>query len=327
MSTPRTLNRTEIDRQASVWTARLETGALTDADRRELAAWLDAEPEHRWALSRYREMCAQLAEQVPVLTDAEEVDALVASVTARRRWTRFATGALAAAASVALAVGAWRMLPEKVGTHSAERRALVLADGSRLELNAQTSLEISRGGGERRVKLLRGETLFRVAPDAARPFLVETAAGTVRVTGTAFNVRGTAAGAVEVTVLEGTVQARPAAAGAPVPLAIGAQAVLTPEQCDVRQLSPDEVQNTVAWRVGQAAFESEPLAEALERFRAYHGRKVTVAPAVAALRVGGRYSLDDLDGFLAAIEQALPVRVEHGAAGAVNVVSRPRARR
>jgi len=38
---------------------------------------------------------------------------------------------------------------------------------------------------------------------------------------------------------------------------------------------------------------------------------------------GGRYSLDDLDGFLAAIEQALPVAVLRGSDGAVRVVARP----
>jgi transmembrane sensor len=79
--------------------------------------------------------------------------------------------------------------------------------------------------------------------------------------------------------------------------------------------------------VGQAAFESEPLADALGRFAAYHVKHVTVAADAAALRVGGRYSLDDLEGFLAAVEQALPVGVVHGADGSVRVVARPSARR
>ena len=42
--------------------------------------------------------------------------------------------------------------------------------------------------------LAAGEAFFQVAKDSARPFFVETAAGSVRVTGTQFNVRTAPAG-------------------------------------------------------------------------------------------------------------------------------------
>lgn len=329
MPSPSSPSRAEIDRQASIWAARLESGPFRDRDRDALAAWLEAEPEHRCALARYREMCAQLAAQVPVLADAEEVEALAARVAAHHRWRRIGGRVLAAAAVLALAAGLWHQLPEKMETRSAERRALALADGSRLELNAQTQLEVSLGRQERRVTLGRGEAFFRVAHDARRPFVVATPAGAVRVTGTVFNVRAGSAGQAEVTVLEGSVQLQPAVAPGspvPVPLAAGQQAVLGAAHLAVRSLSPEAAQNVTAWRVGQVAFESEPLAAALERFSTYHPRSVTVAAEAAALRVGGRYSLDDLDGFLAALEQALPVSVLHGTGGAVRVVARPRPR-
>ena len=69
------------------------------------------------------------------------------------------------------------------------------------------------------------------------------------------------------------------------------------------------------------------LDEALARFASYHARPIVVEPAAAGLGVGGRYSLDDLDGFLAAIEQALPVSVLRGERGAVRIVANPRADR
>jgi ferric-dicitrate binding protein FerR (iron transport regulator) len=49
-------NREETEKQAAQWTARLETGPLTSHEQSELAAWLDANPDHRWLLSRYREL-------------------------------------------------------------------------------------------------------------------------------------------------------------------------------------------------------------------------------------------------------------------------------
>jgi ferric-dicitrate binding protein FerR (iron transport regulator) len=43
--------------------------------------------------------------------------------------------------------------------------------------------------------------------------------------------------------------------------------------------------------------------------------------------VGGRYSLDDLDGFLSAVEIALPVSVLRGENGDLRIVARPQVER
>lgn len=326
MATVHIPHREKIEQQASLWTARLETGVLTEAEQADLAQWLAADPEHSWMLSRYREMCAQLAEQVPVLVDAELVESVVAQATARRRWRRVMTPVLAAAAAIAVALGTWWMLPQRVETRPFERRTLTLDDGSRVELNAQTHLSIALGRHERHVAFAQGEALFQVAHDANRPFFVDTPKGAVRVTGTVFNVRETAASAIEVTVLEGNVQVRPSGPGdaPPVPLTIGSQAALTGDSVAVTALSADETQNVVAWRIGQAAFQNAPLPDALARFAPYHSGTITVSPEAAALNVGGRYSLDDLDGFLTAIEQALPVSVLRGPDGTVRVIARTR---
>ncbi|MFM8618394.1 MAG: FecR family protein [Opitutaceae bacterium] len=317
-------SRGDRDRQASVWAARLESGPLDDAGRQELAAWLEAAPDNRDALAGYRELCADLAAQVPLLADADEVGALADRVAAGHRWRRRAARGLAVAAVFALGVGFWWLRPERMETRPAERRTVALADGSRIELNARTRLQVSLSGRERRIGFAGGEAFFRVAHDPARPFLVETRAGVVRVTGTAFNVRETTAGQTEVTVLEGMVQARAAPdQGLPEPVGAGCQGLISDAGVVVRPLPPEATQGVIAWRVGQAAFESEPLGEAIGRFTAYHSRGITVAPEAAVLRVGGRYSLDDLDGFLAALEQALPVAVLHAAGGEVRIVSRP----
>ena len=323
MSAIRSPSRNRVEHEASAWAVRLDVGALTPADQAEFEGWLAADPEHRWVLSRYRELSAQLSAQVPVLMEAEAVEEVFNRATARQRWQRRLAPMLAVAAALTVAAVAWWWLPQKVETRSFERRTLTLADGSRVELNAQTNLAINLGRRERHVKFVRGEALFQVAHDAARPFFVDTPKGAVRVTGTVFNVRETATANVEVTVLEGTVQVRSAEGMAqPLSLAVGNQAALTGRKVSVSLLSTDETQNAVAWRVGQAAFQDAPLAEALARFAPYYVGRITISPEAGAINVGGRYSLDDLDGFLAAIEQALPVAVLRGPDGAVRVVAR-----
>jgi ferric-dicitrate binding protein FerR (iron transport regulator) len=47
---------------------------------------------------------------------------------------------------------------------------------------------------------------------------------------------------------------------------------------------------------------------------------VTVDPDAAAFSLGGRYSLDDLDGLLRSIERVLPVRILRRADGSVRIL-------
>ena len=325
MTAPRTTNREQMEKQAALWSARLTTGSLSDADRVALAEWLEADPERRWILARYRELCGQLDEQLPVLLDPDAADEFIAQTAERNRWVRRLRGAMAVAAVLAVAGAGWWLRPQTVDTRAGERRSVALADGSRVDLNARTSLRIDLGRGERRVRLAQGEAFFSVAHDERRPFFVETRQGEVRVSGTVFNIRQTAGAGVEVTVLEGAVQVQaPAAPAGPVPLRRNDQARLAGAAVQVRQLTPEAVQNAVAWRDGQATFEAAPLAEALERFATYTGRSITVSPEAAGLHVGGRYSLDDTDGFLSAIQQALPVNVLRGNDGSARVVIRSR---
>jgi transmembrane sensor len=310
-----------IEDEASVWAARLRGGAMTDADRAALAKWLDGNPEHRAVLARYRELSAEL----DVGFGGADVAAELAAQ--RRRWRRF-TVITAAAAAIVAGVFVWSGRPDGFETKLAERHLAALADGSRVELNARTSLSVAFSRSERHVKMSRGEALFSVAKDPARPFVIETPAGTVRVTGTVFDVRAVEAERVEVTVLEGTVRVQPAKTPArDEALTPGRQAVLRADDVNVSTLTDAAVQNVTAWREGQVAFDDTPLSDALQRFAAYHARAVTVDPAVSDLRLGGRFALDDLDGLLGELQRVLPVRVIKGDQGAVRIVAAPPAAR
>jgi len=315
------------DEQAALWAARLDGSTLTATDRAALDAWLAEDSTHRTLLSRYCQFSADLEQQLPALVAAGAV-AMPAEAAPRRRgrWLPWGAGAaLAAAAAVALVFGLGREQTqmENVATPTAMRQTLALADGSRVELNAQTSLRVAIDGRERRVRLASGEAFFAVRKDASRPFTVETPAGSVQVTGTQFNVRADSPAALEVTVVEGSVQARPedaaGRAGAPVALAAGEQLSAGPGGVEVHALTPAALDDALAWREGQIVFNGVPLRLALARFARYHGRGISATADAAECRVSGRYSLNDIDGFFAALEEALPVRVTHSLNGTVQV--------
>ncbi|HXN34755.1 MAG TPA: FecR domain-containing protein, partial [Opitutaceae bacterium] len=237
----------------------------------------------------------------------------------------------AAAMAAAVAVGlfwteATRVRPETIATVSAQRRSFTLADGTRVELNANTSVLVENGRAERRVRIADGEAFFVVSRDRTRPFIVETAAGSVRVTGTIFNVRTASASELEVTVVEGSVQVRPGDPGgtlaaAPTALVAGDQLSSRAGSVSVRALSAGALDDALAWRRGQIACDGMPLSEVLARFAHYNGLKVTVTPGAERKRSGGIFGIDDPKSFYEDIAQAYNVRVTPGSDGGVRVSS------
>jgi transmembrane sensor len=216
--------------------------------------------------------------------------------------------------------------PQSITTAVAQRQTVTLADGSRIELNARTSLQVELTSTERRVRLASGEAFFQVTKDPSRPFTVETPAGSVRVTGTAFNVLAESPAALDVTVTEGTVAVRPSVTAggsdtaAPSALTAGDHlSARATTGVSVKPISTAALANILAWRQGAVVFDDVPLAEALARFAHYHGRGITASPGAAQLRISSRFNLDDLDGFFASLSDLHQVRATRDASGLYHV--------
>jgi len=316
--------------QAALWAARLDGSELSAADRAELAAWLAADPDHRALLSAYCQFSADLEQRLPLLAGIREGLAEIPTAThTTRPVPRSHRPLWAGAALTAAAVAAVFFWPgrahDRIQDYSAPvggRHAVTLDDGSRLELNAGSVATVALTDDSRHVRLSGGEGFFQVTPDPARPFHVETPAGSVRVTGTQFNVRAET-DFFEVTVLEGSVQARPGGAGGVRSLKAGDRLRTADGNLAFEHLSSKALADTLAWRTGHIVFNDTPLRDALARFARHHGRNLSVSSGAADLRVGGVHSIDDLDGFLATIEEMLPVRVTRGLDGAVHVEALP----
>ncbi|HVR54615.1 MAG TPA: FecR domain-containing protein, partial [Pseudorhodoferax sp.] len=184
---------------AAEWLVELQSDGL-DAPARgrllaQLQAWRAADAQHERAWQRIEAMGQRL--QPLADTPATRVLAQAARAShpeGRRRALRqlalllFAGGA---AGTVAWQVGGdasgdWlAALGADLRTGTGERRSLQLPDGSALELNAGSAVDLAYGPQARLLRLRAGEILVRTAP-AAPPFMVETRHGSVRALGTRF---------------------------------------------------------------------------------------------------------------------------------------------
>lgn len=97
---------------------------------------------------------------------------------------------------------------EKILSRAGQRKTIVLADGTRVTLNAASTLSLEEGyGTANRNVYLAGEAFFDVAHNKTLPFIVHVAKYKVKAVGTKFNVKAYANDEYsETSLLEGKVQ-------------------------------------------------------------------------------------------------------------------------
>lgn len=305
----------EAMEQAATWFSLLQSGTATEADRGRWAHWL-AGAEERRAAWAFVERVSQRFQ--PLQADAaprRAADVLqAASLRRARRRAVWGVAAVAGAGGL-LSWAGWQQPGAIDGlmawgadfrTATGERREVRLPDGSQVWLASASAFDQAYRPELRRLRLRAGEVLVRTAAEAGRPFVVDTAQGRLRALGTRFNVRLDDTGGTQLAVYEGTVQVSPASGTAGAVVGPGRQLRFTADR--VEALTPADPARE-AWSRGVLLAQDLPLRDVVAELARYRHGHLSLAPAVAPLPVLGSYPLDDVDGALDMLEQALPIRV------------------
>jgi transmembrane sensor len=290
-----TREKRDVHDLAIDWWLRQNDGPpLAETEKAALAHWLAASEAHRAAFEEVAELFGHMAQRWPGAGPARK----------KRRTKRKLASAAGAATVVALLLlgdpPIYLISDHYAGVGEAQQ--ITLEDGSRIELNSRSAVALHFSGAERRITLLEGEAWFDVAPDAARPFVVEAAAGTVTALGTAFDVSLEREGAQ---VAVGQHRVLVASGGRDVVVEEGRQtayakgaAAQAPAEADVDQIA--------AWRRRQLMFENKPLGDVVDALARYRRGLVLFAdPALRARRVTGVFRTDDPLAALRQIEASL----------------------
>lgn len=331
--------QTQIDNEAAVWTWRLDSGALTAAERTRLEAWLREDGRHRRALEELGRTWSIL-DRLSERSEDEEIAALARPQRPRRfpgrlrsaSWPPKGYLAAAAAAVLVMAVGmtawlAWRPAVRLVSTAVGQQRHVALPDGSQVTLNTNTLLAVDFTRHRRDIYLRRGEAHFAVTHDSARPFFVHAGDAVIRDVGTQFEVRLHSDQDVDVLVNEGRVEVRGPAAVADSgwvrALSAGEQLLIAGPRLEVMPVGPQQIANDLAWRDGALVFQGEPLSQAIAEVGRYtRAHIVLTGPGVGSLRISGRFRTDDVPGFFQALQEALPVRVSRASPDLISIAPR-----
>jgi transmembrane sensor len=273
------------------WLVRLHDGAAGPQDWIAYDVWRAARPEHAEAAAVAEELWRNMG-------------------LARPRRSGRAVAMLLVAGLVLLA-GLWAGLSPGLfvdyRTGPGERRSVTLADGTRLDLDGATRLDVVFDARRRRIVLHDGTIHVAVAPDKARPFDVAAAGGRIRALGTAFDVRRRGDN-VRVAVTEHAVRVSYPEDGPGIEVAAGNQVTYGPE--GLGQPGVADLRNLTAWRRGRLIFDGRPLAEVLAEVERHRTGMIVIADArLRELKVTGVFDSDDADTLLDAVAATLAVRV------------------
>ncbi len=305
----------DIGERAANWVQRREFWMWTEQDAEALEAWLAESLAHRIAYTR-TETAWKRTTRVTALRTA-----MGAARSAKHGWLSQIWVRTAAALIFVTAVGfgmEQHFRPEAETIYSTavgERETITLADGSRIELNTDTTLRASGSASRRRVTLAKGEAFFDIKHDSANPFAVIVGNHRITDLGTKFLVRSEP-NRLEVALVEGRA-AFDAAGGRtqpPIVLAPGDSLVVADNQIRTTRKTSQTLSDELGWRYGMLVFENTSLGEAADQINRYNAQKVIVADAsTAKLKISATFPTNGIEDFVQMAHALLGLRVEHRA--------------
>jgi ferric-dicitrate binding protein FerR (iron transport regulator) len=244
------------------------------------------------------------------------------------RSVRWATVAAIVAAVTLLLATEWPFVaskdasaePTAYTTTVGERRMVRLEDGSELNLNTASRVEVNINRRIRQVRLIYGEVLVTVKHEVARPFLVESNDVRILDIGTQFDVYKRESGHIRVSVIKGRVHLTCACDGQiNRPTTISANSIDATlsegdevnvvvdgrtATLDRRTRTAEDFERVLAWKEGHLNFKGEPLTEVIQEFNRYNARHFVITdPSIASYPIAGYFPSPNPDNLLEVLHE------------------------
>lgn len=278
----------------------LHSGAETDADWAHYEDWKAASTENRLASERAETLWQKLGPALAPRRHSKPKSIPIILVL------------LLAGLAAMLVASGWfgppRYLFADQTTAVGEHKEIMLADGSKVEIDSDTAFDIDVSHSKRELTLYTGQIFVTVTPDKTRPFMVKAGNGVARALGTAFGVRQDLDG-THVVVTESTVRVSGTASGRSVDVHAGQQVEYSPQR-GLSEPKRADLRVLTAWRSGQMIFEGRPLGDVVAEMSRYRwGAIVFSDPSLKQLLVTGIFDTSDTNGLLDALATVLPVKI------------------
>lgn len=303
-----------VSEQASAWFVRLQADDVTAEERVQFKSWYQASQEHARAYDKARVLWAMLeapAQRVRARVGAGQVADASPPFTNKRPYPRRFMTASSLILTVAVLLSSqlptlYQNWQSDYHTAPGEQLTVALDDGSRITLNTNTALNVDFSADQRRIRLLRGEGYFDVAPNKSRPFTVTNGAASARAVGTVFSVRGSG-DAMRVIVSEGTVEVSASNTHEAVLVHLNQQVAY--QQGRIGPVLSADIFEALAWQRRQLIFSRQPLSRVIDEVNRYRrGQILLINPALKERIVSGVFDTTDPGAAVDGIKATLKIK-------------------
>ncbi len=344
-------NNSELAQEACAWIAQIESESMTACDHIAFEEWLGRSPAHRAEILRFAQFSSELnllTEMADPLREAGNNKRQLSAKTNSPVWktVNFAAGC-AVLLFVVLFGTQWVVQNEEAldgpvlyKTAVGSYRKIMLTDGTLLELNTDSEVEVDYTATRRKVRLINGEAFFQVAHSKKRPFIVYAGERSVRAVGTAFVV-SLLPKSFEVTVTEGKVELsktvrvdeleslnltsqqtsqqllKQELSTDSIYMSAGESVIYNPQvEVDlntevVDSVSEREILRKLSWQDGLLDFSETPLVEVIEDLSRYTTMKIEIQdPELRDLKFGGLFRTNELQALFDALEMTFDIEIE-----------------
>jgi transmembrane sensor len=339
----------EIQEQACLWISRMDRGCSAE-EKKAMITWVNQSNAHHKALMKM----ASLWDDLSVLNELSALFPLENSP--KRTPHRFRNLSLAASLLLVVIMGGSlttniNLLPlfsfnEKAtndvglfSTEVGEQAIFSMTDGTSIQLNTNSIVEVSYSSHQRRLRLIQGEAKFDVAKDRTRPFTVSVGEKHFTALGTIFNIQKKDGQDLELLVTEGkvlitksievvnTVTDKIGATSLDqlpgILVKSGEKATIDNSRLNpIKKVSLVQVQKELAWQQGMLIFEGESLADALKEISRYNNTTFEIVDEkVAQLIIAGYFKADDIDGLLKSLSLNFNIYYQKSATNSIRLSS------
>ena len=306
---------------AIAWQLCLDCGNGSDVEQAEFTKWYSASDEHarawlqlgmldhRFSTASVPARNALLKARTGVQERARKIGSGLASVA-------LACGLALFAGKNYLPIDYW-MADQRTAT--GEQRQLRLADGTLLNLNTHSAVDVRFDDSTRRIILQEGEIMVETGHGDPRPFIVQTRDGSLRALGTRFMVKREDDG-TRLSVLQSRVEAHPENSVELTVYNEGQQVLMHRDRLgQMLAVSP----GADAWTRGMLVLDNVRLADMVSELNRYQRGHLGVDPEVADLRITGSFPLNNIELALNALMPTLPVQIQQRTPWWVTVSPKP----
>lgn len=306
----------QVVKQAIHWLLRLRNSHGNPRLNRQCEQWRAEHHDHELAWQRVQSLQAELTNNLRAVPGAQVAFNTLensAQGLGRRQALKLLSGALlmGSAAWVGKDTAVWQQWRADYATATGESRGFQLPDGTRIELNTASAVDLDYTAQQRLIKLTRGEIIVTCGgsdegASFERPLRVQSRHGTYEPVKARFILREES-DCTRLSVTAGRVAIH--LPGLPSTAALAGQSYLI----DHHRIRPAPAldMDAGAWVDGLIVTRNMRLGNFLEEVGRYRQGFLSCTSAVSDLRLSGVFRLEDTDKLLAVLPKTLPVELRY----------------